>query len=569
MALGRGTAALPASWRNARVVAAAVAGALLLVGWFAGLWLRGSLSPVHLALYLAAIAIGGYHVGRAGVVALARGRGLTIMVVMLLAAVALAALGQVAAGALLIVLYAAADATAAYAEQRQRSTVVSFTGARVDMSRAASGIERIGARIGVAILLIGLVAAVVLPLISLIQDQWGRGEPGLEDAPWGAWAVRATMVVVAATPCAPILAIPLALAATLVLGARRGVLITDARSVGALARIRVVALDQASAVTRGAAEVTDILPWRDAPSGHLPSPQEVIALAAGVVRQRSHPLARAIMAHAAARAIEPVAAGHVRALADVGTVARVDGSTVFVGRPDLFMGPLHISLDAVRDPIARWQDEGKAVVVVGDRTGVRGLIALRAPVYPAVREGLAALRAAGVRRVALLTDSDARTARALARDLGIDTIIADLTPETTVAAVRDLTRQYGDVALVGDGVGDAGALTAATVGVALAGGARRRDTEADDAPVPAGVAVVADDLGGVAHALTLARRNQGVIRQTVALWAIVAVALIGGLVAGVLSLPGVVLGHELGEFVAIAGAVRLLHAGHARAVDPA
>jgi len=566
MAVGHGTTAVPAPWRDTRVVAAAGAAALLLVGWLAGLGLRGSLSPVHLAFYLAAIALGGYHVGRAGLVALVGGRGLTIMALMLLAAVASAALGQIAAAALLVVLYAVADATAVYAEKTQRSAPMSSTDARADTSRATSGIERIGARVGLAVLLIALVVSVVLPLI---QDQWATETPGLEDAPWGAWAIRATMVVVATTPCAPILAIPLALVATLRLGARRGVLITDARSVGALARIRVVALDQASAVTRGAAEVTDVLPWQDAPSGHLLSPREVIALAAGVVRQRGHPLARAIVAYAEARAIAPVAASHAQALADGGTVAHVDGFTMFVGRPALFMGPLHISLDTVRDPIARWQDEGKTVVVVGDRTGVHGLIALRAPVHPAVRARIAALRAVGVRRVVLLTDDNARTAGALARELGMDTVIADLTPETKVAAVRDLTRQYGDVALLSDGVSDAVALAAATVGVVLGVGARRRDGEADDAPFPAGVAVVADDLGGVIYALILARRNRRVIRQTVALWVIVMVALIGGIGAGVLSLPGVVLGHELGEFVAIAGALRLLRANGTGTIDPA
>ncbi len=566
MAVGHGTTAVPARWRDTRVVAAAGTGALLLVGWLAGLGLRGSLSPVHLAFYLAAIAIGDYHVGRAGLVALVGGRGLTIMALMLLAAVASAALGQVAAAALLVVLYAVADATAVYAEKTQRSALMSSTDARADTSRATSGIERTGARVGLAVLLIALVVAVVLPLV---QDQWVAATPGLEDAPWGAWAVRATMIVVAATPCAPILAIPLALVATLRLGARRGVLITDARSVGALAWIRVVALDQASAVTRGAAEVTDVLPWQDAPSGHLLSPREVIARAAGVVRQRGHPLARAIVAYAEAQAIMPVAASHAQALADVGTVAHVDGFTVFVGCPALFVGPLHISLDTVQDPIARWQDEGKTVVIVGDRTGVHGLIALRAPVHPAVRARIAVLRAVGVRRVVLLTDDNARTEGALARALGMDTAIADLTPETKVAAVRDLTRQYGDVALVGDGVSDAAALAAATVGVALGVGARRRDGETDDAPFPAGVAVVADDPGGVIYALILARRNRRVIRQTVALWAIVMVALIGGIVAGVLSLPYVVLGHELGEFIAVTVALRLLQAGGTRAVDPA
>jgi len=558
MILRRGTAAVPAPWRDARVVTATVAGALLLVGWLAGLGRRGSLAPIHLALYLAAIAIGGYHVGRAGLVALVGGRGLTIMVVMLLAAVAAAALGQVAAGALLIVLYAAADATAAYAGKAQRLDTMPVMGAGANTSRAAAGIERLGARVGLAVLLIGLVVAVALPLIGLLQDQSAPGAPGLEDASWGAWAVRATMVVVAATPCAPILAIPLALAVTLRRGAERGVRIADARSVGALARIRVVALDQASAVTRGAAEVAGVLPWRDAPSRPLLSPQEIIALAAGVVRQRDHPLARAIVAHAAAQAIEPVAAGKAQALADVGTVAHVDGATVFVGRPALFMGPLHISLDTVRDPIARWQDEGKTVVVVGDRTGVRGLIALRVPVDPAVRGRIAALRAGGVRRVALLTDGDARPARALARELGLDTVIADLTPETTVAAVRDLARQSGGVALVGNGVGDAAALAAATVGVALRAEAGRGDDAPGDAPGHADAAVVADDLDGVIYALTLARRNRRVIRQTVALWASVTAALIGGIVAGVLSLPHVVLGHELGEFVAIGGALCLL-----------
>ena len=140
---------------------------------------------------------------------------------------------------------------------------------------------------------------------------------------------------------------------------------------------------------------------------------------------------------------------------------------MYVGSPDLFHSRLGVALDHVWDDINHLQSEGKTVVVMGDEQAPWGLIAIRDTIRPNARNAIASLHAAGVQKVVMLTGDNERTAQAIARELGIDEIYADLKPEDKVAKVRELAQRYGHVAMVGDGVNDAPALAEATVGVAM------------------------------------------------------------------------------------------------------
>ena len=218
----------------------------------------------------------------------------------------------------------------------------------------------------------------------------------------------------------------------------------------------------------------------------------------------------------------------------------------------MFQSRLGIALESAWDDINHLQGEGKTVVVVGDEKAPWGLVAIRDNIRPNAAKAIDAIHAAGVEKVVMLTGDNERTAHAIAKELGIDEIYADLKPEDKVTKVRELSQRYGHVAMVGDGVNDAPALAEATVGIAM--GAAGTDVALETADV----ALMADDLEKLAYALKLAKRNQSVVTQNLGLSAIVIGSLVVGAVAGVFSLPIAVLGHELSEFVVIGSGLRML-----------
>lgn len=623
----------PKPWRNPKVLTAVAAGVLLLVGWLLGT--AGLPESVSLAFYVAAILIGGYYFGREAIEELIYERTIGIELLMSVAAVVAALMGQVAEGAILVFLYSISEAAEGYTEERTRSAIKALmdlapktalvrrngreeeipvetvqaddvfivrpgqsvatdgevllgrssvnqapvTGESVPVEkqpgdpvyagsingegalevraskpfadntisriiqmveeaqerkgRSQRFIERFGSRYSPAVLLIGVLIALVPPLLF-------SGE-------WADWLTRATVFVVAAAPCALVISIPITLVATLGAGARQGVLIKGGLYVEELARVRVVALDKTGTLTRGEPEVTDVVPLNGAVS-----PAEVLALAAGIEQRSEHPLARAIVHKATAEGVPPAAIQNFQSLTGAGVSARLNGRAVYVGSPHLFQTQLHMDLSRAQETIAQLQSEGKTVILVGDEAAPAGLIAIRDNIRSVAPQAIDSLHALGIEKVVMLTGDNARTAQAIARELGIDEVHADLKPEDKVARVRELAQRYGHVAMVGDGVNDAPALAEATVGIAM--GAAGTDVALETADV----ALMADNLEKLAYALNLAKRNQRVVNQNLALSALVIGVLVIGAVGGFFTLPIAVLGHEISEFVVIGSGLRMV-----------
>jgi Cd2+/Zn2+-exporting ATPase len=393
-------------------------------------------------------------------------------------------------------------------------------------------IDRFGKRYSPAVLLIGVLIALVPPLFF--------------GGAWDTWIVRATVFIVAAAPCALVISIPITVVAALGTAARQGVLIKGGLYVEELARIKVVALDKTGTLTEGEPEVTDVLPATNE------QVDQILAMAAGLEAMSEHPLAKAIVGYAKAKGIAPAQASGFRALTGAGVQAQVDGRIVYVGSPEFFETQLKTGVEVLRQHVLRLQAEGKTVVLVGDENAAQGLIAIRDRIRSNALQAIQALHAAGIERVVMLTGDNERTARAIARELGIDDVHAGLKPEDKVAKVRELSQRYGHVAMVGDGVNDAPALAEATVGVAM--GAAGTDVALETADV----ALMADNLEKLAYALRLAKRNRSVVNQNLALSTVVIGTLVIGALTGVFSLPIAVIGHELSEFVVIASGLRML-----------
>jgi len=399
-------------------------------------------------------------------------------------------------------------------------------------------IERFGARYSPIVLLIGILIALVPPLFF--------------GAAWVMWITRATVFIVAAAPCALVISIPITLVASLGTGARNGVLIKGGIYVEELAKVKVVAMDKTGTLTRGEPEVTDIILINQNPDQLVNSKQDFLAAAAGIERRSGHPLAQAIVRYVEAQGIQPIELSEFHSMTGAGASARMDGRTIFVGSPDLFHSKLGVSLEHEWGDINHLQGEGKTVVLLGDEKTPWGMIAIRDNIRPNAQKAIDAIHAAGIDKVVMLTGDNERTAQAIAQELGIDEVYADLKPEDKAVKVRELTTRYGHVAMVGDGVNDAPALAEATVGIAM--GAAGTDVALETADV----ALMADDLEKLAYGLRLAKRNQSVVNQNLALSAIVISVLIIGAVGGWFTLPIAVLAHEISEFVVIGSGLRML-----------
>lgn len=428
--------------------------------------------------------------------------------------------------------------TKSYSENTISRIIQMVEEAQENKGQSHRFIERFGARYSPAVLGIGILIALGGALVF-----------GLN---WTDAITRATVFVVAAAPCALVISIPITLVATLGTGARRGVLIKGGIFVEELAKIQVIALDKTGTITRGEPEVTEIV--------LVPSlertEEEVIGIAAAIERHSQHPLAKAIVRHSDQRKFNSsFNVEQFKSLTGAGAVADIGDEEVFVGKPGLFVEEMHLPLDAVKADIERLQAIGNTVVVIGTRKMAWGIIAVRDNVRANARDAIQRLRAVGIRRVVMLTGDNERTAQAIAKEVGVDEAFADLKPDDKVARVRQLEEQVGHVAMVGDGVNDAPALAQATIGIAM--GAAGTDVALETADI----ALMGDDLEKLEYAIVLAQRNRAIVRQNLALSAIVITVLVIGAVSGLFTLPVAVIGHELSEFIVIANGLRMLRAG--------
>ncbi len=308
--------------------------------------------------------------------------------------------------------------------------------------------------------------------------------------------IHAVAVLVIACPCALGLATPTAIMVGSGAGARAGVLIRNATALEQAGRIQTLVLDKTGTLTLGRPGVTDVV----ALDGHTDN--EVLAIAASLEKNSEHPLARAILEHAALHAVLTQPVSEFRAVAGKGVQASLGDSTIVLGAPR-FAQELGIAFDAAR--IQALQGEGKTVVLAARDGQAVGLIAMADRVRPTSRAAVAALRELGI-RVIMMTGDNRLTAAAIAKEAGIEQYEAEVLPQDKAARVDALQREGHVVGMVGDGINDAPALAAADVSFAIGAGT-------DVAINAADVTLMRDDLMSVADAIRLSRSTLGKIRQ--------------------------------------------------------
>ncbi|WP_068431652.1 heavy metal translocating P-type ATPase [Piscicoccus intestinalis] len=359
------------------------------------------------------------------------------------------------------------------------------------------------------------------------------------------WITRALVVLVAASPCALAIAVPVTVVSAVGAASRFGVVITSGAAFERFGGIRHVALDKTGTLTRNEPTVARVV------SGPSASPHSVISWAASLERHSTHPLAAAITAAAP----QGPAAHSVCETAGEGITGELDGAAIAVGSPRrLAPGELSPQVDEL-------EAEGMTVVVVHRDGAPVGAIGVRDELRPEAAEAVAALTERGL-GVTMLTGDNTRTARALAAAAGIDDVRAQLRPQDKAEAVTLLGRER-PTAMIGDGINDAPALGAADVGIAMGA------TGSDAAIESADIAFTGHDLRLIPQALDHARRGRRIIDQNVAL-SILLIAILPPLaIAGVLGLAAVVFVHEAAEVVIILNGLRAARARRSPLPAPA
>ena len=268
------------------------------------------------------------------------------------------------------------------------------------------------------------------------------------------------------------------------------------------ATLKAIALDKTGTLTEGKPEVHTVV----ALSGHTEA--EVLEIAAAVEMRSEHPLAKAVVRAAEARGIHATAAENFQATKGKGAAATVRGKRIWLGSHRLLeergqeTPEMHTRLEAM-------EKDGSSAIVVGKDEHVCGLIGLADRIRHEAAGAIQAMRDAGIERVIMLTGDNRGTGEAIGRQAGVDEVRAELLPEDKVKAIEELVRQYGQIAMIGDGVNNAPAMARATLGIAM--GAAGTDAALETADI----ALMGDDLLSVAWLIRHSRRTLAIIRQNI------------------------------------------------------
>jgi len=346
-------------------------------------------------------------------------------------------------------------------------------------------IERFARRYTPVMILLALGIAMLPPLVF-------RGG-------WGEWLDRALITLVIACPCALVISTPVGIIAGITAAARHGVLIKGGVHLEAAARLKAMALDKTGTLTRGDPSVQAIVPFNGFTAG------EALALASGLETVSKHPLALAIRRSADAAGLRPPPVESLTSLPGKGARGVIGGKSFWIGSHRL-LHEMNAESASIHDRILGMEDAGHSVVVVGTGASVVAVIGIADEVRPQASAMVTALRRAGIARIAMLTGDNEGTAAAISRLTGVDEYHAELLPGDKMRHVHRMTAEHGFTAMVGDGVNDAPAMAASSLGIAM--GTAGSDTAIESADI----ALMTEDLLKIPWLIAHARRVMGTIR---------------------------------------------------------
>ncbi|CAH0344268.1 Cadmium-transporting ATPase [Bacillus sp. CECT 9360] len=328
--------------------------------------------------------------------------------------------------------------------------------------------------------------------------------PLLFGGDWSEWIYQGLAVLVVGCPCALVVSTPVAVVTAIGNAAKNGVLIKGGVHLEEAGSLKVIAFDKTGTLTKGVPAVTNMVTYHG-------NENELLTFTAAIEKGSQHPLASAIMRKAEENGLNfnDVAIEEFQSITGKGIKAKVNNVLYYVGSPNLFT-ELHQSIrDEIKEEISMMQTQGKTVMVLGTENEVLALIAVADEMRESSKEVIRKLHQIGIEKTVMLTGDNQRTAEAIGREVGVSDIRADLLPEDKLTFIKELRRKHQSVAMVGDGVNDAPALAASTVGVAMGGAGT------DTALETADIALMSDDLSKLPYTIKLSRKALGIIKQNI------------------------------------------------------
>ncbi|MDN4603797.1 heavy metal translocating P-type ATPase, partial [Paenibacillus sp. F6_3S_P_1C] len=329
--------------------------------------------------------------------------------------------------------------------------------------------------------------------------------PPLLGGDWGDWIYRGLSLLVVGCPCALVISTPISIVTAIGNAAKNGVLIKGGIHLEEAGRISAVAFDKTGTLTKGFPEVTDITVFGE----HIES--DMLSIAAVIEKGSQHPLASAIVRKAEQMGADlSISVEHFQSITGKGVKASVGQQLYYIGSPKLF-DELEAEVSSpICQQIITLQTQGKTVMVLGTQHEVLALIAVADAVRDSSKAVINELHSIGVKKTIMLTGDNQATANAIGQQLGVAEIKADLLPQDKLDYIKKLRSEYSHVAMVGDGVNDAPALAASTVGIAMGGAGT------DTALETADIALMADDLRKLPYTIRLSKKTLSIIKQNVA-----------------------------------------------------
>ena len=337
-------------------------------------------------------------------------------------------------------------------------------------------------------------AVLAVSVLTFVLWMWVGPEPKLAYA-----IVNAVAVLIIACPCALGLATPMSIMVGVGRGAQVGVLVKNAEALERLEKVTTLVVDKTGTLTEGKPKLMDVLP-----TGGLDA-KEFLRLVASLEQGSEHPLAASIVQGAKDQGVAIEAAKDFRSVTAGGVIGTVAGRVVMIGKPAFLRNESITGLEPLEASAVKLQEEGKTAMFVAIDGKPAGIVAVADPIKSTTAEAIGELHALGL-TIVMLTGDNRRTAAAVAKTLGIDAVEAEIEPAGKVAYVKMLRAKGEHVAMAGDGINDAPALSEADVGIAMG-------TGTDVAMQSAGITLVKGDLRGIAKAIRLSRATMWNIRQ--------------------------------------------------------
>ena len=390
-------------------------------------------------------------------------------------------------------------------------------------------------------------ARIYTPIVMALALLIAVVPPLLFAGAWSYWIYNALVLLVIACPCALVISTPVSIVAALAASARNGVLIKGGAYVEAPSRLTALAMDKTGTITMGEPEVAGLHPLNGT------SERDLLSAAVALEARSSHPLARAILARGLREELGQIAATDTKTVPGRGVEGIWQGKPVWLGS-DRFATEKGVGDAIPRNLLEQIEGAGSTLVAVGSKDQLLGLIELRDRIRPDAKGIVARLHAQGIQKIVMLTGDNERTARAVAAEVGIDEVRAELLPEDKVGAIEELVEKYDVVAMIGDGVNDAPAMARAHFAIAMGA------VGSDAAIETADIALMTDDIGKVPWLIGHSRRTMNIIHQDIGI-SLATKALFVGLTAfGMASMWGAIAADVGVSLLVVANALRLLRA---------